>query len=102
MVEIPPGLPPDAAVPIESLSPLAERYSTEDEQSVVLVREQTRTVLAVIFAVIFALVLVIAGAGAFTTSWANLMEFLELALPAVTALLGSAVGFYFGTQTQQR
>ena len=31
-------------------------------------------------------------------AWSQTKEFLDLILPAVTALLGSAVGFYFGTR----
>jgi hypothetical protein len=52
----------------------------------------------------FAFVAIFAGtiAGAFVcvcnaTCWPQMKELLQLLLPAETALLGSAVGFYFGS-----
>ena len=35
-----------------------------------------------------------------TGSWKETKELLDLLLPAVIALLGSAVGFYFGTKVK--
>ena len=34
--------------------------------------------------------------------WDDARALMELVLPAITALLGSAVGFYFGTQVEKR
>jgi hypothetical protein len=62
-----------------------------------------RASLAFIFA-FFLLIVIFWGfrnAGGSKEVWANTKELLELLLPAVTALLGSAVGFYFGTQKLQ-
>jgi hypothetical protein len=62
-----------------------------------------RASLAFIFA-FFLLIVIFWGfrnAGGSKEVWANTKELLQLLLPAVTALLGSAVGFYFGTQKVQ-
>lgn len=65
-------------------------------------REDIRGALAVTFTVFFGLTLL----GGFATAiiggeaWTNGRDFLQIALPAVTGLLGSAVGFYFGSQRQ--
>ena len=34
-------------------------------------------------------------------SWGDAMDLIQQLLPAITALLGSAVGFYFGTRADQ-
>jgi len=65
--------------------------------------EVIRALLAVIFA-LFLLIVIIWGfinARGGPDIWKPTKELLELLLPAVTALLGSAVGFYFGTQKVQ-
>jgi len=57
----------------------------------------------VIFAIFLFIVIVwgFAKTGAPEQVWMQTKELLELLLPAITALLGSAVGFYFGTQKVQ-
>ena len=60
-----------------------------------------RLLLAASFAVIFALTIL----GTFILfavghEWEQLKDLLNLLLPAETALLGSAVGFYFGAREQ--
>jgi len=65
--------------------------------------EVVRALLAFIFA-FFLLVVIVWGfinAGAGSAVWTPTKELLQLLLPAVTALLGSAVGFYYGTQKGQ-
>jgi hypothetical protein len=67
------------------------------------VTEIMRAVLGLLFAVFLLIVIVW---GFIKTSqgeevWAQTKELLELVFPAITALLGSAVGFYFGTQKVQ-
>ena len=62
-----------------------------------------RASLAFLFA-LFLLIVILLGfrnAGGSQEVWAQTKELLELLLPAITALLGSAVGFYFGTQKVQ-
>lgn len=77
-----------AVVPAES-TPTNERVT----------RERVRWVLASILAGTFLLTVAAAYAGALWDSrWANVREWLQAVLPAETAILGSAIGFYFGTQ----
>jgi hypothetical protein len=62
-----------------------------------------RAVLAIGFALLFALTILL---GFFTFWWSNKVwddfrGFLEVILPAETALLGSAVGFYFGSRRRE-
>jgi heme/copper-type cytochrome/quinol oxidase subunit 2 len=62
-----------------------------------------RASLAFLFAA-FLLIVIVWGfrnAGRSQAVWGQTKELLELLLPAITALLGSAVGFYFGTQKVQ-
>ena len=65
--------------------------------------EVIRALLAMIFAIFLLIVIVwgFAKTGAPEQVWMQTKELLELLLPAITALLGSAVGFYFGTQKVQ-
>ncbi len=58
-----------------------------------------RATLAYIFSVIFGATVALGFISSMTGyGWANTRELLQLLLPAETALLGSAVGFYFGTR----
>jgi len=88
---------------------------TEDTKDVVLTQEQQKRTdyvrAAITFCLlgIFIIILILAGlvsAGIISyvpkNSWSQVKEFLNLALPAVTGLLGSAIGFYFGSRTEQR
>jgi hypothetical protein len=61
--------------------------------------ELVRAGLAFAFVVIFAATIGFAFTGV-DEHWASTKELVELLLPAETALLGSAVGFYFGTRQQ--
>jgi hypothetical protein len=71
--------------------------STETNERIT--RETVRWVLAAILAGMFVLTVAAAFAGAvWDNHWANVKEWLQVVLPAETAILGSAVGFYFGTQ----
>ena len=47
---------------------------------------------------ILAITIVGAFIGALSPNWANVKELLQLLLPAETALLAFAAGFYFGTR----
>jgi hypothetical protein len=65
--------------------------------------EVIRAVLTLIFA-FFLLIVIVWGflnASGGQETWTATKELLQLLLPAITALLGSAVGFYFGTQLVQ-
>jgi hypothetical protein len=59
-------------------------------------QEWTRAILAFSLTGLLAVILLIALLRA--DSWADIKQLLDLAVPAVTGLLGSAIGFYFGTK----
>jgi hypothetical protein len=61
-------------------------------------QELVRASLAIILLVILAVTVGWAFVGASGAAWPNYKELLQLVLPAETALLGSASGFYFGTR----
>ena len=65
-------------------------------------REWTRSSLAFAFVIIFALIIVFVGSKVGTRDWAETKELLQILLPAETALLGSALGFYFGAKSNER
>ncbi len=62
--------------------------------------DRVRYRLAVILAVTFLATIGASfwGATRGTTTWNNVKEWLQVVLPAVTAVVSTAVGFYFGTQ----
>ncbi len=62
--------------------------------------DSVRYRLAVILAVTFLVTIGASfwGATRSTTTWNNVKEWLQAVLPAVTAVVSTAVGFYFGTQ----
>jgi hypothetical protein len=64
-------------------------------------QELVRSSLALALTAILALTIIGAFIGALSPSWPNVKELLQLILPAETALLGGAVGFYFGSRQQQ-
>jgi hypothetical protein len=63
-----------------------------------LVQKAVGTGLVLAITAIFLLTTVYAFGKVGGSEWANTKELLELLLPAETALLGAAIGFYFGTQ----
>jgi len=69
-----------------------------DREVFVGFQERVRALLAGAFMVLLAGTVVWAFFAAGGDHWTTSKELLELLLPAETALLGSAVGFYFGTQ----
>jgi len=60
-------------------------------------REVVRAGLDLVFALIFGITIVYAFLATGTDRWGDTKELIQI-LPAETALLGSAVGFYFGTR----
>jgi hypothetical protein len=60
-------------------------------------QEWTRVFLAFAFVVLLGVVIVWSFER--TSNWSDTAELLDRLLPALTGLLGSAVGFYFGTRT---
>lgn len=65
-------------------------------------REWTRSSLAFAFVLIFALTIAFVMSKVGTRDWGETKELLQILLPAETALLGSALGFYFGTRSNER
>jgi hypothetical protein len=63
-----------------------------------LVKERARTLLAGTFALAFLLTLCASFVGSLT-KWGPVKDWLQVVLPAETALFGSALGFYFGSNT---
>jgi uncharacterized PurR-regulated membrane protein YhhQ (DUF165 family) len=56
-------------------------------------------ILVGFFAVLLALTIVLVYLGSLSgQNWAQTMEWLQVILPVETVLLGSTVGFYFGTR----
>lgn len=62
-----------------------------------------RSIIALTFVAIFALTVILAFIVVilFDGDWANAKDLLQLLFPAETALIGSAVGFYFGAKTAE-
>jgi hypothetical protein len=60
-------------------------------------QEWTRVFLAFAFVVLLGVVIVWSFER--TSNWSDTAELLDRLLPALTGLIGSAVGFYFGTRT---
>lgn len=90
------GQAPAAAAPLRLTEIIPAEKTPTNER---ITRERVRWVLASILAGMFLLTVAAAFAGAVWDShWANVKEWLQAVLPAETAILGSAVGFYFGTQ----
>lgn len=61
-------------------------------------QEFVRAGLAFSFVALFALVIVFGFLKLGTKEWADAKDYLDILVPAVSALLGSATGFYFGTR----
>ncbi|MHB8466082.1 MAG: hypothetical protein ACYDH6_07515 [Acidimicrobiales bacterium] len=76
-----------------------ERIELTDKGRRFVTDELVRASLALIFAAIFVLTI---GVSAFSLddskAWPNTKEWLQVLLPAETALIGSATGFSFGTR----
>ncbi len=72
-------------------------------QEKIVPRETVRYTLATLFTTLF-ICTVIAGfiSAMFGLHWTETKDLLQLLLPAEMALLGSAVGFYFGTQSREK
>lgn len=77
---------------VEGRLPQPSTRSTELRE---IGRELVRGGLAILFAIILIGTIVFAFQHVGTPSWVDTKELLQLLLPAETALLGSATGFYF-------
>ncbi len=81
--------------------PVAQVHEPE-QQRTQRKREDIRGALAITFTVFFGVTLAAGFVAAMVggEAWTNGRDFLQFALPTITGLLGSAVGFYFGSQRQ--
>lgn len=81
--------------------PVTQMHEPE-QQPLQKKREDIRGALAVTFTIFFGVTLAAGFVAAMVggEAWTNGRDFLQFALPAITGLLGSAVGFYFGSQRQ--
>lgn len=88
-----------AVPPLEQ--PTAPLRTALGTQRVLAVESVARLLLALSFVVIFFLTVywAFSGVEGGNPNWSNTKELLQILLPAETALLGSAVGFYFGART---
>ena len=77
---------------------IQSRPETRSFDLPVFAQEVVRSLLAFTFVIILVLTIVFAFQNVGGPNWANTKELLQLLLPAETALLGSAVGFYFGSR----
>ena len=65
-------------------------------------REAVRGTVTYLLMLLLAVVLLLGFYAAMQSeeTWINVEDWLQTAVPAITALLGSAMGFYFGSQRQ--
>lgn len=81
--------------PIESVRVQADPYDPEPE------REKVRGRITLATTLVFGLVLMTYLIGAFLAPdarWVRVKEAMQSVLPAVSSILGTVVGFYFGSQ----
>lgn len=96
----PPAEEPEEIIELEPFADVQLTTITGDSPAQFIGREiprrqeRTRGLLAIGFTLIFAGVLFVPLI--VIDNWTDSKEWLQSALPAVTALLGSALGFYFG------
>ena len=89
--------PPVTPVRVSTVAPRAREPVQDRLTYQTAARELVRAALA-LAALALLFVTVILGYLATTGGrWANAKEWLQVVLPAETAILGSALGFYFGT-----
>lgn len=65
-------------------------------------QELVRSGLAILFTCIFIGTVAYACWAATTRHWTEAKDLIQILLPAETALVGSATGFYFGTRSPRR
>lgn len=73
-------------------------YETEAAMRRGWLQELIRSSLALLFTVLLFATVGFACWGATTSHWDSVKELLQILLPAETALLGSATGFYYGSR----
>lgn len=62
-------------------------------------QDRVRSITTITFVAVFGLTVLLSFLAIFLgTNWTNTKDLIQLLLPAETALLGSALGFYFGSR----
>jgi hypothetical protein len=100
------GAPPEVDEPVEVVTEASLNISEVGAPDIEVreaVRrawwqELVRSYLALLFTLLLFATVGYACWAATTNHWTNAKELLDIALPAETALLGSATGFYFGSR----
>jgi hypothetical protein len=75
-----------------------ERFTFATQDHRLLVQELVRAGLALSFVVLLAAVIVFGYLKVESDAWSNVKEYLDILVPALSALLGSATGFYFASR----
>lgn len=89
-----PNIPEIMVGPLKTI--LVERPSDPEER-----RDRVRAFTTGAFIIIFGLTVLLSFVIVifYSSAWANAKELIQFMLPAETALIGSAVGFYFGSKS---
>jgi len=79
--------------PVDHLNPPEQRPVEQQ-------REDARLAFTIVMLLLFGVQLLLGGIAVFVgpESWNNAQDYLRVTLPATLGLLGSAIGFYFGSQ----
>lgn len=93
-----PDDPSSADIEVRRVPPPAERIEEASKGRRFISDEIVRGFLAVFFTLIFLLTIVLSFLHLSTKDWGQTKEWLQVLLPAETALIGSATGFYFGAR----
>jgi hypothetical protein len=93
--QLPSGLPPDQEDDFGTVEDPIEA-PTRRVDKLAWRQEGIRGLIALILLVFLGIALI--GSICTVDKWSEMSELLEVWLPALTGLLGSAVGFYFGTR----
>ena len=75
-----------------------ERLQLSNRTGRLVVQEVVRAGLAFSFVVLLGIVVVLGFHYVNSKNWPNAREALEILVPTLSALIGSATGFYFGTR----
>lgn len=93
----PPGSPPDQEDDFGTIEdPIEAPTRRIDKNRIAWRQEGMRGIIAMSLLVLLAIVLI--RSLCIVDTWSEMSELLHVWLPALTGLIGSAVGFYFGTR----
>jgi len=88
--------PPPGPPVVVAVSPPRKKYARSSVTGFFASTALIRGLLAVIFVIIFTATCAVALVRA--SNWTEVKEILDVVFPAEIALLGSAVGYYFGSK----